>query len=142
MTPSIRLALIGAMLAAAGAMPAAAQTKVTMHLDFLVNGYHAPFYLAKEKGWYEGGSRPFPEAAALFHSEISEALEEYRDGRAFDDIYYEESGKPCGIAVELADLIIRVLDTCAFEGIPLADAMAQKMAYTMGRPYRHGGKAC
>ena len=30
----------------------AAQTKVTMYLDFLVNGYHAPFYLAKEKGWY------------------------------------------------------------------------------------------
>jgi NitT/TauT family transport system substrate-binding protein len=33
--------------------PASAQTKVTMYLDFLVNGYHAPFYLAKEKGWYK-----------------------------------------------------------------------------------------
>jgi len=32
---------------------AAAEQKVTMHLDFLVNGYHAPFYLANEKGWYK-----------------------------------------------------------------------------------------
>jgi NitT/TauT family transport system substrate-binding protein len=24
-----------------------------MHLDFLVNGYHAPFYVALEKGWYK-----------------------------------------------------------------------------------------
>ena len=33
--------------------PLAAETKVRMHLDFLVNGYHSPFYLAKEKGWYK-----------------------------------------------------------------------------------------
>src|SRR5262249_15887760 len=35
------------------AMPVSAQTKVTMYLAFLVNGYHAPFYLANEKGWYK-----------------------------------------------------------------------------------------
>jgi NitT/TauT family transport system substrate-binding protein len=28
-------------------------TKVTMHLDFLVNGYHAPFFVAQDKGWYK-----------------------------------------------------------------------------------------
>ena len=33
--------------------PLAAETKVKMYLDFLVNGYHSPFYLAKEKGWYK-----------------------------------------------------------------------------------------
>ncbi len=27
--------------------------KVIMHLDYLVNGYHAPFYVAKAKGWYD-----------------------------------------------------------------------------------------
>lgn len=31
----------------------AQEQKVIMHLDFLVNGYHAPFYLANEKGWYK-----------------------------------------------------------------------------------------
>jgi len=30
-----------------------AETKVTMHLDWLFNGYHAPFLVAVEKGWYE-----------------------------------------------------------------------------------------
>ena len=44
---------LGLMLLAASFTSANAQTKVTMHLDFLVNGYHAPFYLAKEKGWYK-----------------------------------------------------------------------------------------
>jgi NitT/TauT family transport system substrate-binding protein len=36
-----------------GVTSASALTKVTMHLDFLVNGYHAPFYVALEKGWYK-----------------------------------------------------------------------------------------
>ncbi len=44
---------LGEALLAASSTFAAAQTKVTMHLDFLVNGYHAPFYLAKEKGWVQ-----------------------------------------------------------------------------------------
>ena len=26
-----------------------------MHLDWLINGYHAPFHVAKEKGWYSDG---------------------------------------------------------------------------------------
>ena len=29
--------------------------KVIMHLDFLINGYHAPFYIAQKKGWYKDG---------------------------------------------------------------------------------------
>jgi len=35
-----------------GAGPAHAQEKVRMHLDWLVNGYHAAFFVAKSKGWY------------------------------------------------------------------------------------------
>ncbi len=30
----------------------AQQAKVTLQLDFLLNGYHAPFFVAKEKGFY------------------------------------------------------------------------------------------
>ncbi|MEQ9812287.1 MAG: ABC transporter substrate-binding protein [Azospirillaceae bacterium] len=45
-------ALIG--IATAGfALPAVAQTEITFHLDFLVNGYHAPFYIAEANGMYE-----------------------------------------------------------------------------------------
>jgi hypothetical protein len=46
-----------------------------MTLNDLVEQSHR---LAKEKGWYEGGERNIPEALALIHSEVSEALEEYR----------------------------------------------------------------
>jgi NitT/TauT family transport system substrate-binding protein len=53
MTPTMRCALLVAGAALAAAPPLAAETKVKMHLDFLVNGYHSPFYVAKEKGWYK-----------------------------------------------------------------------------------------
>ena len=32
---------------------AQAADKIIMHLDFLINGYHAPFYIAQKKGWYK-----------------------------------------------------------------------------------------
>ena len=43
-----------AVFALAGLPPKAqAADKVIMHLDFLINGYHAPFYIAQKKGWYK-----------------------------------------------------------------------------------------
>ena len=32
---------------------AQAADSVIMHLDFLINGYHAPFYIAQKKGWHK-----------------------------------------------------------------------------------------
>lgn len=60
-------------------------------------------------GWWEG-ERKIDEIYALIHSELSEALEEYRSGKEM--IYYVD-GKPEGIAVELADAVIRILDYVA-----------------------------
>lgn len=48
--------------------------------------------------------------------------------------------KPEGIPSELADIIIRVLDTCGWLQIDIAAAIADKMAYNSQRPHRHGGK--
>jgi hypothetical protein len=109
-------------------------------------------------GWWEE-PRKFPEIAALIHSEISEALEEYRDGKPLiygtcavsreDCEHYEECSadmldpskcKPEGIAVELADAIIRILDFTASEGIDIDAVILAKHKYNLGRPYRHGGK--
>ncbi|MEQ8699346.1 MAG: ABC transporter substrate-binding protein, partial [Bauldia litoralis] len=49
------IAATGIALATALAVSPAAHgqsTKVIMHLDYLVNGYHAPLYIAHAKGWY------------------------------------------------------------------------------------------
>lgn len=101
------------------------------------------YSISKNKGWWEN-ERMFPECVALMHSELSEALEEYRN--ANPDIYYSQKGdddkKPEGIGVELADVIIRILDFCAKDKIDIGHALKIKIDYNEGRPYRHGGKVC
>lgn len=52
------------------------------------------------------------------------------------------NGKPEGIPIELADVIIRVLDYCGYAGIDIDAAISQKHEYNKTRPYRHGGKKC
>jgi NTP pyrophosphatase (non-canonical NTP hydrolase) len=125
------------------------------------------------KGWWENPNRNFGEVLALIHSEVSEALEAYRDGDDITDIAYEypdlyevvndsgetvkivgaqeEStlqtedgeivlGKPVGVASELADVIIRILDVAEGLNIPVTQALIEKHQYNQTRPYRHGGK--
>jgi len=119
---------------------------------------------AVDHGWWEK-ERSFPEIIALIHSELSEALEEFRSGKPL--FYYnidECDGLPCspilegkhicenvnctrgrkpeGVAVELADCIIRILDYCGKEGIDIETAIRIKHEYNKSRPYRHGGKKC
>lgn len=96
---------------------------------------------AIEKGWCDDGERPFPEAIALMHSELSEALEDYRNGHAPDELVFVD-GKPCGVPSEFADVIIRILDICQEKGIDIGDAVRAKISYNATRPHRHGGKVC
>lgn len=91
---------------------------------------------AREHGWWDD-PRGVPEVIALCHSELSEALEEYRNDKPQ---FYIENGKPEGIATELVDCIIRILDYLSAEGVNVDHVMAMKMEYNKTRPYRHGGK--
>ncbi|MGG1643013.1 hypothetical protein ACIFQM_17480 [Paenibacillus sp. NRS-1782] len=106
-----------------------------MNIQDLVKKTHEN---AVNKGWYEE-PRSFGDVIALAHAELSEALEDYRDGRGLREIYFEGS-KPCGIPVELADTLLRIFDFCGHVGIDLEGALAVKMAYNESRSYKHGGK--
>lgn len=81
---------------------------------------------------------PIPEKLCLVHSEISEALEAFRD----HGLLCVAEPKPEGFVIELADAVIRIADLCGALGLDLEHAIRNKQAYNANRPYRHGGKRC
>lgn len=110
---------------------------------------------AVKHGWYD---KPISqhEYAALFYSEISEAFEEYRNDKPdvywncyvtgemcdptseYDCEYYgDESGcnyrklKPEGIAIELIDLVIRLLDYVGEKGYDIDGTQLRRVGESM-----------
>lgn len=132
----------------------------SMNLNDWAREIHAN---AVEHGWWES-DRPLPEVLMLIVSELSEALEEARAGRPM--VWYEclttkmpctkEEGcscwrdgeckadgignKPEGIAVEVIDALIRILDWCGKEGLDVEALVREKHEYNKSRPYKHGKK--
>jgi len=96
----------------------------------------------KSKGWVPNDNQ-FGTSLALLHSEISEALEAYREGD-WGSIRWSDD-KPEGVDSELADVFIRLLSTWAQFidplGADLESMFELKMYYNRTRPFRHGGKA-
>jgi len=94
--------------------------------------------VAKEKGWWDN-PRSIGEALMLVNCELAEAMEEYRI-HGTNNPSYKVNDKPEGLAIELADAIIRILDLAEHYGLDIGRAIEEKHKYNMTRPYRHGNK--
>ena len=114
-----------------------------MNLRELQKEAHA---IAKDHGWWDE-ERTFGDLIALVHSELSEALEAYREygntTNAWMELVDEDSDDriPVGVGHELADVVILVADMAEHYSIDLDAAIEAKMAYIRKRSHRHGGKA-
>lgn len=107
---------------------------------------------ALEKGFYDGVDEQDPNfigtSIALMHQELSEALDELRDGnikmwlRNVLNSDHKMTKKPEGFLVELADCVIRICDTIGSLGLgpEFEEAIKRKMEYNKNRPYKHGRK--
>lgn len=84
--------------------------------------------LNTDKGWYES-ERSVGDDAALLHSEVSEFFEAWRKSKGIDEI-----------EGELADILIRLLDTAERQSVDLEGAFDRKMDINWAREHRHGGR--
>lgn len=80
-----------------------------------------------------------PTRLMLIVSELSEAMEEDRNGIPAGDTYYRDD-KPEGVPIELADAVIRIADLAGVYGFDLETAIKTKMKFNRTRPMKHGGK--
>ena len=97
------------------------------------------FNNSERKGFHKGAdNQNIPTKLALIHAEVSEALEDHRDGKIATT--FDENGKPHGFAQELADIVIRVGDLAEMLDINLEKEITMKLKYNSTREFRHGGK--
>jgi NTP pyrophosphatase (non-canonical NTP hydrolase) len=75
---------------------------------------------------------------ANLHGEVSELWEAARKGELYNPCD-KDANLTC-MEEELADIIIRAMDTACVFGLDIGNAVKLKHEYNKTRPHKHGGK--
>lgn len=114
------------------------------HIDALNELSRAAYDNATAKGFHDKDSQTsvvdnYKGWVANLHSEVSELWEAAKTDKLWKPC--DKAGDGCFLTCEeeeLADIIIRVLDTAGARGINIGRAVLLKMAYNATRPHMHG----
>lgn len=93
----------------------------------------------KAQGFGQNENLHIERKLMLAAGEIHEAHEELRAGHDYHEVYRNPgSEKPEGFGIELADAVIRLLNIMSACGLDAETLIAEKHAYNLTRPFRHG----
>lgn len=97
------------------------------------------FEECRTAGWDPDLKNTFPEEIAHLHEELSEAFRAFRRNKDFR-ITVDSNGKPQGVPIELADVLIGLFYNAELHGFDLFAAVEQKHQYNLTRNYIKEGR--
>lgn len=89
--------------------------------------------------WDPDLKNTFAEELGHLHEEISETFKAWRVHRDFA-IRFDADGRPQGVPIELADVLIGIFYNAELHGIDLEQALSVKGAYNLTRDYTAEGR--
>jgi NTP pyrophosphatase (non-canonical NTP hydrolase) len=98
------------------------------------------FHNSVDAGWDPERVNTFAEEIAHLHEEVSEAFREWRLHKDFRIRHDPTTGKPLGIPIELADVLIGMFYLAEINGFDLLTAMEEKAAWNASRDYTAEGR--